>query len=225
MTAHYDTLKTQPRCLVVLLPGAADYGDAYIDEGFVKMIRDRNLSADVIAPDATIRYYLDGTVTTRLHDDLIGPAKQRGYERTWLIGISMGGFGSLFYPSQRAGEVDGVLALAPYLGDEPMIRAIADAGGLAKWTPPAEAPTTKDNYQAQFWRWLRETQVEGKPGPTVWLGWGTEDGLGRADGLLAQVLPKERLLSAPGKHDWPPWKQMFADFLARSPLATDCAPR
>ena len=36
--------------------------------------------------------------------------------------------------------------------------------------------------------------------------------------LMAGILPPERLLAAPGGHDWAPWKTMWADVLERVPL-------
>ncbi len=212
------------KCLVVFLPGAGDDGRAFFEEGFVQAVRAKGLSADIVAADATIRYYLKGTAAERLDLDVMRPNLAKGYERVWMIGMSMGGFGSLFYPWQRPGQVDGVLALAPYLGDDSLVNEIHDAGGLAKWTPPPEAPANADNYQRQMWRWLKETRVEGKPSPSLWLGWGTKDRLGHADELLAAVMPKERILSAEGGHEWEPWRKMLKEFLDKAEIAEQCAP-
>lgn len=59
----------------------------------------------------------------------------------------------------------------------------------------------------------------GKPAlPPLYLGYGTGDGFARADGLLAAVLPRERVFTAPGGHDWPPWRAVWKDFLASGAL-------
>ena len=224
MTSRLDALEAgSARCLIVLLPGLGDDARTFQDEGFVRLVRRQNLSADVVATDAIFGYYASGTFVARLDEDVITPARRKGYSRIWLIGASMGGFGSLFYPSQRPGQIDGVLALAPWLGDASLLEQIRQAGGLARWEPPPAAESTADNFQPQLWRWLKETKVEGKPGPVTWLGWGSEDRLGSADALLAAALPPERVLSTPGGHQWAAWRRMMKEFLERSDLARDCA--
>ncbi len=212
------------KCLIVFMPGAGDDGRAFFDEGFVKAVREQKLSADIVAADATFRYYFIGALPERLDTDVMKPNLKKGYQRVWMIGMSMGGFGSLFYPSQRPGEVDGVLALAPWLGDDDLVKSIHDAGGLAKWQPPPKAPSNEDNFQAQLWGWLKERLVEGQPGPSLWLGWGTKDRLGFADELVGAVMPKERVLSAEGGHQWEPWRKMLHEFFLRSEIAEQCAP-
>ncbi len=213
------------KCLIVFLPGAGDNGSAYYDQGFVKMVRDHNLSADIVASDATFRYYFKGTFLERFEKDVLQPYLAKGYEHVWLIGISMGGFGSLFYPSQRPGQIDGVLALAPWLGDDELTIKIHDAGGLKAWQAPLKAPVNEDNYQVQLWRWLKAVTMEGEPGPALWLGWGTKDqAMSASDEMLGAVMPKDHIFSAEGGHEWKPWKEMFEKFLTVSEIGTQCAP-
>ena len=225
MTARADSLGAVPaRCLIVLLPGLGDEGRTFFDQGFVARLRQAGLSADLIAADATLGYYESGSFVTRLDADLLGPARRRGYARTLLVGASMGGFGSLFYASQHPEEVDGVLALAPWLGDEPVLSQIRAAGGLARWPPPAPAPFDARNYQPQLWGWLKGVALEGRPGPEIWLGFGQGDRLRSADELLAAALPAGRVLSAPGGHQWSTWRELLGEFLERSELAAECRP-
>jgi hypothetical protein len=67
--------------------------------------------------------------------------------------------------------------------------------------------------------------VEGEPGPTLWLGWGTKDqSMAASDSMLGEIMPKERLFSAVGGHEWKPWTEMFETFLNVSEIATQCAP-
>ncbi|HYD42502.1 MAG TPA: alpha/beta hydrolase [Anaeromyxobacter sp.] len=225
MTSRADALPGGPaKCLFVFLPGMGDEAKTFFDERFVALTRERGLSVDLIAADATLGYHTSGTFAERLEADVLGPARQKGYARTWLIGPSMGGFGSLFYASQRPGEVDGVLALAPYLGDRELIEEIEQAGGLERWSAPPAAPSDAHNFQQQLWRWLKGVAVEGLPGPVIWLGWGTEDRrLRDASQVLAQALPPERVLRTSGGHDWGPWRALFVEFLDRSPEVRECA--
>jgi pimeloyl-ACP methyl ester carboxylesterase len=223
MASRPDLVEPGPAmCLVVFLPGRGDGARTFFDEGFVAAVRRTGLSIDLVAADAELGYYASGSFIARLDEDVLAPARRRGYARTWLVGASMGGFGSLFYASQHPEQVDGVLALAPWLGDAGATDSIRAAGGLARWQPPPPAPSDAGNYQAQLWRWLREVTVEGRPGPALWLGWGNGDRLGRSDELLAAALPGDRVLHAPGGHQWPTWRELLGEFLERSELAADC---
>jgi pimeloyl-ACP methyl ester carboxylesterase len=87
------------RCLVVLLPGAGDRMGAFTDEGFVAAIRSSGASVDVLSADATMGYYFRGIVGERLEHDLLASARA-GHEHVWIVGVSMGGFGSLHYTQQ-----------------------------------------------------------------------------------------------------------------------------
>ncbi|MGE5173202.1 MAG: hypothetical protein ACM3MD_05175 [Betaproteobacteria bacterium] len=51
----------------------------------------------MIVVNAHMGYYLNGTVFTRLKEDVIEPAKARGYDQIWLVGNSLGGYGSISY--------------------------------------------------------------------------------------------------------------------------------
>jgi pimeloyl-ACP methyl ester carboxylesterase len=228
MTFRPDPLggaDVKAKCLIVFLPGAGDNGSAYFDQGFVKMVRDHKLSADLVASDATFRYYFKGTFLERFEKDVMAPNLAKKYEHVWLVGISMGGFGSLFYPSQRPGQVDGVLALAPWLGDDDLNLKIRDAGGVKAWQAPEKAPVNEDNYQQQLWRWLKGVTTQNEPGPILWLGWGTKDQtMAGSDSMLGAVMPQDHIMSAEGAHQWKPWKEMFERFLNNSEMATQCAP-
>jgi len=226
MAAIKDGFQPAPaRCLIVFLPGRSDEARTFVEEGFLGLVREARLSADLIAANATFPYYASGTFVTRLEADVLAPARLGGYEQTWLVGASMGGFGGLFYASQHPEQVHGVLALAPWLGDRPLLEEIRDAGGLSLWHPPPAEAFTADNFQRQLWRWLKEEAVEGRPGPAIWLGWGSSDRLGPADQLLGEALPPQRVLSAPGGHNWGTWRELLRQFLAGSEVATSCAPR
>src|SRR5262249_13406353 len=144
------------KCLVVLMPGAGSNAGDFEKEGFVKKLQDSGLSLDVVAANATIGYYFRESMIPRLHEDVVGPLLQKPYEKKWMMGMSMGGFGSLFYAAHYPKEFDGVFAMAPWLGDEKLHREIREAGGLKKWKAPPEAPMNGDNYQEQLWRWLQE---------------------------------------------------------------------
>ena len=216
---------TRPaRCLIVLLPGAGDTAEAFRKEGFFEAIRASGLSADIVAANATLGYYLRGSAPQRIEADVVAPVRSRGYEKIWVAGMSMGGFGAFHYTLVCPAHVDGILALAPYLGDLSLGREIKDSGGLVKWTPDPPAPILEANYQRQLWSWLHRVTTGKEQGPKIYVGWGDQDRLGAQDEVLAAALPADQVFHTPGGHDWPPWRALLQQFLQSSDFQRSCAP-
>ncbi len=216
------------RCLVVLLPGAGDSMGAFADEGFVAAIQASGTSVDVLSANATMGYYYRGIVGERLERDVIASARA-GHEHVWIVGVSMGGFGSFHYSQQYPEHVDGIIALAPWLGDRKLGNEIRHAGGLARWTPDPPAPLTKKNFQRQLWSWLHAHTAPGAQGPagtgpTILLGHGDDDRLATQDQLLADALPKDQYFHIPGGHDWPVWRTLLRSALQHPAFTRSCAP-
>jgi pimeloyl-ACP methyl ester carboxylesterase len=211
-------------CLMVFLPGGGDDERSFVRHGFVAEVARRNASIDMVATDATLGYYTRGVFSERLANDVVLRRVARGYKELWLVGNSLGGFGSLLYSRQREGQVTGVLALAPYLGgDKDVFRAIRSAGGLRNWHAPAKAPITEANLTAELWRWLQALATGRERGPDLYLGYGDRDSLtARTSMLLAAALPRDHVLVTAGGHDWTTWHTLFSEFLDRGPLAARC---
>jgi pimeloyl-ACP methyl ester carboxylesterase len=202
--------------LIVFLPGAQEVPIDIVKEGFVEQVRARNIDADVIVIDSHIGYFLKRTFDVRIRTDIIEPARAKGYKSIWLAGISLGGFGSLMYSRIFPGEIDGVIAIAPFIASNDVLNEVIDAGGLVRWQP--ELPLKTDDYQRDLLLWLRGYADPAAKRPTLYIGYGSKDGLAQFQTLIDKVLPPDRLLAAPGGHDWPPWKQMWGDVLDRAPL-------
>ena len=209
------------KCLLVLLPGLGDADKAFEDNRFISMVREQKLSVDLVAADATLGYYLRGMVVERLDADVV--AKTRGrYAATWLVGVSMGGMGSLLYARDHGAEARGLLLLAPYLGDDKLVEEIRAAGGPLRWKGPAREAVTADNYQRQAWGWLAEVISRRQAGPEIYLGYGSKDKSARNHGVLAGALPPDHVYRDEGDHDWGPWRSLFAQFLTSSAFAREC---
>ncbi|HBL19226.1 MAG: hypothetical protein A2X36_03090 [Elusimicrobia bacterium GWA2_69_24] len=210
------------KCLVVLMPGRRSRAESFLEHGFVRKFRERGLAVDVVAADATMGYYVRQTLLDRLEADVLAPARASGYEQLWLLGVSMGGFGSLLYAKERPGQATGVLLLAPFLGDDPPSEELRAAGGLLKWQAPAAAPLSRTNYELQIWRWLQAVTAGREPGPKLLLGFGTEDPFAARNGLLGEALPSGNVIKVPGAHDWPTWDGILDRFLADSEFSRAC---
>ena len=221
-----STCMQQALVLLVLLPGANMTPTEMVDEGFVRALRQRRLAVDVLLVGASLTYVYDGSMLDRLRDEVIAPYRARGYRRIWLAGISLGGFVAMGYAMTNPGQIEGVLALAPYLGRRPLLQDIAAAGGPAAWA--TSVVPREDDIDQGLWRWLARLSVDAPAGspartPALHLGYGTEDRFAEGHRLLASILPSERVLTTSGGHDWAPWRQLWADWLDRSPLPTACA--
>lgn len=217
-SVHQPDPLGKARCLLVFLPGNGDHAERFEQERLVDAVRRRNLSVDVVSAEATLGYYLRQTITQRLDEDVIGPARAAGYEEVWLAGVSLGGAGTLTYAQRRPGQLTGVLALSPWLGSDGLITEIERAGGLASW----QAGANEGDYERALWRWLRSVTVEHTPGPELYLGWGEADRLARADGLLGATLTPAQVFKVPGGHGWASWRALFDQFLERSSFGERC---
>jgi len=204
------------RTLIVFLPGSQEVPQDIVREGFVDQVRARHPTVDVVVADAHVGYFRNRSFEGRLRADVMEPARARGYESIWLAGISLGGLGSLMYARNAPDEIDGVIALAPFIASRPILAEVAQAGGLARWQPTL--PLEANDYQRDLLLWLKGFGDPTQARPPLFVGYGTRDRLEPFPELLDSVLPADRLLSAPGGHDWPPWKAMWADALERAQL-------
>lgn len=208
---HADTL-------LVLLPGRGMTLGELEREGFIDAVRAQRLAVDVWLVDAHVGYFKARTVVPRLHDDVVAPARAQGYRQVWLAGISLGGFGALLYAEDHPTDVAGTLLLAPYLGEPDATTEIAAAGGLRRWTAPSgELPDPA--FDRRLWRSLQVRLESGRAAASpIFLGYGLQDRLAPSHAVLAGALPPERVFTAPGGHDWAPWRGLWARLLAATPL-------
>lgn len=208
--------------LIVFLPGVQEQPQDIVREGFVDQVRARGLDADVVVVDAHLGYFTQGVFEQRLREDIVLPARAQGYRSVWLAGISLGGFGALRYARAFPSDIDGVIALAPYVAPRLDLQEVWHAGGLLRWQP-VEPPQPSQHERALL-LWLKGYADPAQHRPPLTIGYGDRDGLQPFAPLMAGILPPERLLSAPGGHDWAPWKAMWGQALDRVPLGVSKAP-
>lgn len=208
--------------LVVMLPGAYSKPDEFEQEGFVRILRERQVASDVILVDAHFAYYRDRSIAERLRADVLVPAREKGYRSIWLVGISLGAVGSMIYADTSPGDVNGIVILAPYLGERQTAEQIKAAGGLAAWPSPDAAKTDVDSV---LWRWLKAQTGPGGDGPhlPIYLGYGTEDRFVFNQDLLSESLPAGRVFKVLGGHDWSAWTPLWRRIVDDLPLPRDAS--
>jgi hypothetical protein len=213
------------KCLMVFLPGGGDSAESFTKHGFVADVLAKRYSIDMVSANATMGYYTRGIFPDTLWRDVVRRRVLRGYQELWIVGPSLGGFGSLLYSRARAsGEVTGVLALAPYLGDDrEVFEGIKRAGGLARWQAPAKTELNERDYPGELWRWLQAVITRRERGPELYLGYGRSDRMAETDSLLAAALPADHVFIGEGGHNWRTWRVLFNEFLERGPLKDRCA--
>jgi pimeloyl-ACP methyl ester carboxylesterase len=215
MNLSHDILScdVRPSTLIVLLPGAYDTLKDFMEQGFVEAVRARNIDADIQLVDAHINYYTNQQIVQRLQDEVVSPAKAKGYQCIWFAGISLGGYGTLLYSMNHPNQIEGFFIMAPYMGPRDIPAEIHKQGGLKHWTSEVQG-----NIDVDLWRWLKGYATQGAGVPNAYLGYGASDRFENPNGLLAEVLPRERSFVIPGGHDWATWKQLWANFLDTTAL-------
>jgi pimeloyl-ACP methyl ester carboxylesterase len=214
--AYPDRPAGRSSTLIVLLPGRRSHIGDFDRERFVAMARERGVDADLIEADLHLGYYLDGTYSTRIGDDVVGPARASGYERIWIVGISLGGSGAIGFAREHPDVLAGVVLLSPFLGPPEMLETIRAAGGLQDWMPdPSAAPGSLKWFIEQNWDFLKKRSATGGGQPTLFLGYGRDEPMGPSLDLLAESLPADHVVRVPGGHRWNTWQALWAEMLAR----------
>lgn len=201
--------------LVVVLPGRADDLAALERSGVVATLQRAWPDADVVLAELRLGDYRAGDALQRLHDSVVAPARQRGYRQLWFVGASLGGMGSVLYDRAFPGELDGIVLLAPYLGEKAQHAAIRAGGGLAAWDAGPLAGVDAATWQNELWRQVQRWAREPALGARVWLAYGDRDYLREAYPLLREAVPAEHVVVRPGAHAWAVWTPALAELLQR----------
>ncbi|MEO8460398.1 MAG: alpha/beta hydrolase-fold protein [Dokdonella sp.] len=199
--------------LVVVLPGRGDDLAGLRDSGIVQAIQDVWPDADVELAAVTLDYYMQGSAIPRLHDEVIGPARKRGYRQIWLSGASMGGMGALLYDGQYPREIDGLVLLAPFLGEDGILDEVRAAGGLSQWNPGPHQALSDNTWQRELWRHIKDLSNDPASAQRVWLAYGDQDSLGPAITMMVPALPADHVRVRPGGHRWTVWTPAMGELL------------
>ena len=199
--------------LIILLPGAYQSPEDFINEGFVKAVRERKLAIDIYMAELSFNDIANQNALSEIHDSLIQPSIVSGYQYIWLAGISIGGYITMAYADQYANQLAGLLLLAPYPGNRMTTAEIAYAGGVQSWNP--ETIPDEDTERGN-WYWLKthaNTEVGNICPIEVHLGYGMQDRFAESHLMMAQALPAQNVDKILGDHVWPVWLQLWNQFL------------
>lgn len=200
--------------LVVFLPGRGGAMADFEREGFLTTLRESGARVDSISVDAHLGYYIRRTVIARLQADVLQPARQQGYRRIVLVGVSLGGLGALLCERDLPGSVDALVLIGPYLGkDAGLFDGIKASGGPAAWA--AGRDPQAGGVEEQIWTFLG---AQSAVLPPTWLLCGRRDSLAPGHRLLAGLLPTNRVATIDGAHDWPTWRALWRDLCMHSDL-------
>jgi pimeloyl-ACP methyl ester carboxylesterase len=187
--------------IVMLTPAFASAGD-FVEAGFASAVRTRGLPIDLTFAAPQAQHVTDESLTAQVWD-LIGPAASG--TRTWLGGISLGGYLALGAAQLNPGALSGLCLLAPYLGSHIVVSEVARAG-LAAWE---SKPLAADEDERRIWRFIRSRPAN----LPIHLGLGREDRFAGRHRVLAEALPPEEVDTVPGGHDWLTWHRLWENFL------------
>ena len=206
---RYHTAQTKTENLLILLPGIRNDLLRFEQEGFFTDIQQYAPNFDVITVDAHIGYYAQKKLIVELHETVILPAKASGYRNIILGGISLGGYGSLWYNHLYANEIQGLLLIAPYLGDEHVISSIKSSPSVAVWRE--QNPLDVEEFEELVWHWIDE-DMPSKQNQTL-LAVGKKDKYYDATNILARYLPESQYVIGKGKHNWRDWRVLWLSLL------------
>lgn len=226
--SHADATATVP-CLLVLLPGFFDEPDEFERQGLVGDLHVAAPACDLVAVATHLYDYQDESIVARVHEDIVLVARERGYERIWLVGVSMGALGAILTARAHPESVDGLVLVSPYLGTagfaDGFEREIARYGDLASWARATEertVPIARVLHDPRpVWRWLAGYRISPHLMPPLWIAYGRDDRFADAQRLLAELVSPESAFVVEGGHDWQTWRRLLHEVAAVWPAGTE----
>jgi pimeloyl-ACP methyl ester carboxylesterase len=197
--------------LVIFLPGLGDDMESFVRAGFIDLLRRSGRPMDAVVADAHYGYYVDGSFLDRIYQDIVLPYENAGYSRFFLVGVSLGGFGSIQLKQSLGNRIAGVVLFAPFLGADDLIDDIEGAGSVHDWRKQLSYEPEREE---QVWLWVDELIRTGSGRiPSTILAFGSKDKFEKAGRLLARWLPDDDVFVNDGGHDWTTWNLLWSEVL------------
>lgn len=197
--------------LLVMLPGIDDRYTDFAANGWIEPALAQGF--DVVAVDAHFAYYKHQIIEQRLHDDVLAPARAKGYRHIYLVGVSLGGIGGGLTAERYADAVDGLILVAPYVGKKPLWREIANQGGLTRWRSAGAG----EPHEIRLWRFLQAETRADRPANRLWLAYGEQDRFENGLALLTDAMDRARVVTGQGRHRWQAWTPLWTQLLPLLP--------
>lgn len=196
-----------PRVRMLWLPGAYHGPDDFVAAGFGAAAARRAPHMELLLLEPHLRHLHDRECLADLYGHVL--AAREPQVAVWLAGISLGAALALAFLADHAQLLDGIVLLAPYLGDRMLIGEIARAGGLELWQPGELA---QHDEQRRIWHLIQTRALDSVP---LLLGYGTGDRFAAGHNIMATALPHSAVHTISGGHDWPTWSLLWETVLDR----------
>lgn len=207
LTSDYFHYQPSNSTLIVLLHGRGGAATNFVKYGAVEQIMDCQPEANILGVHSHFGYYRERIIEERLSEDIIKPARANGARQVWILGVSMGGLGSLVYRQRHPEDLEAVILMAPYLGEWD------ELGVYVK--DPQLARESGDPDFVEIWDALTSIPVDD---PAITLAYGESDDNNNQHRWIASLLDDSRVVSGPGGHNWSAWKNLWPEALQRSGL-------
>ena len=207
---HYPAPDGSTSKMVVFLPGFAEGPEQFENNDFIRLLQERYPSVSAVAMDTHLGYYKKGMLADRVIGETIEPAIAEGYDTIVVVGLSMGGYGALWTSDSIPGDVDGIVLMAPYLGDIDAPKGVKEHGGMREWVASFSDELDFDEIP---WIWADGLIYGDRGNPQIVLAYGDADRLKPNASVLEKHLPREHVFTNDGPHKWTAWTPLWSDIM------------
>ena len=215
-TLTYSGPESDGKNLVVALRGIGGSVKSFEKYHFIRDLHRRYPGFDVVIPNAHFGYYKEGILIERLEQDVFAQARAKGYEKIWLVGVSLGGLGTLKHLQCCAQKFAGAVLIAPYTGEEELHTSIEDYLGSGSKESLEKSVESEDKDFLALWAWILDNGALFESG-NLWLGFGNKDRLSGHE-LLASHFPDKNIVRVEGGHKAKVFSRIWNQVLDQKPF-------
>ena len=195
--------------LIIFFPGLYDRAEKFKDEAFFSIARKEGITADMVSANVNVFHLVKEMMIERIELDVFNTAKDSGYKNIWLVGVSLGGLNSLLFNIKHERDICGVVTLAPYVANTPLIEDLSEAKEIKYWQPDSDENKLVLEKRLQFlWVWLKEKAANNNLN-NIYLGYGKQDKYINAIKLFENILDKNYVVTVKGGHTWATGKKIW----------------